>query len=495
MQKIFFDSRILDKAARDAFGLTEDIMMENAAMALEKEVAAEENVLIATGSGNNGGDGWALARRICASGKKLTVLEALEAKSEACLLQKERAVKCGVNVVNAKDAENFLNENGKDFGCVVDCVFGSGFHGEFADGIKRLMKKLNALKCKKIACDIPSGLDSYGNAAEDFFMADTTVTMGALKLALFSSTAKDACGKIVVAGLGIDRELFESGTEEIAMLLEESDLSLPHRKKQNVNKGTFGHTAIVAGEKTGAALIAANAALRFGSGLVTLVAKDVAKDAAKNAVKKNIPCELMAGNEFPANTSAVGLGMGLGRKDEDSAAYLDFLEKNEDIPCLLDADIFYSPRIKDFLKKRTACGKNASLVLTPHPKEFSVLLENCGLGKYSTGEVCANAFELAKKFCACFPGAVLLLKGAVVLIALTENGRVCVYANPHGSNALAKGGSGDVLSGLVASLLAQGWSAKESAVNASLAHALASRLAPCDYALTPLELIQHVCEL
>lgn len=487
MQKIFFDSRILDKAARENFGLTEDIMMENAAMALEKEVAAEENVLIATGSGNNGGDGWALARRICASGKKLTVLEALEAKSEACLLQKERALKCGVNVVNARDAENFLNENGNGFGCVVDCVFGSGFHGEFADEIKCLMKKLNALECKKIACDIPSGLDSYGNAAEDFFIADTTVTMGALKLALFSSTAKDACGKIVMADLGVSRSLFEKGAEAYAMLLEESDLSLPHRKKQNVNKGTFGHTAIVAGEKTGAALIAANAALRFGSGLVTIV--------GKNADKKNIPCELMVAEDFPANTSAVGLGMGLGRKDEDSATYLDFLEKNEDIPCLLDADIFYSPRIKSFLEKRTASCKKASVVLTPHPKEFSVLLENCGLGKYSTGEVCANAFELAKKFCACFPGAVLLLKGAVVLIALTENGRVCVYANPHGSNALAKGGSGDVLSGLVAALLAQGWSAKESAVNASLAHALASRLAPCDYALTPLELIQHVCEL
>lgn len=487
MQKIFFDSRILDKAARDAFGLTEDIMMENAAMALEKEVAAEENVLIATGSGNNGGDGWALARRICASGKKLTVLEALEAKSAACLLQKERAVKCGVNVVNARDAENFLNENGNGFGCVVDCVFGSGFHGEFADEIKCLMKKLNALECKKIACDIPSGLDSYGNAAEDFFAADTTVTIGALKLALFSSTAKDACGKIVMADLGVSRSLFEKGAEEIAMLLEESDLTLPHRKKQNVNKGSFGHTAIVAGEKTGAALIAANAALRFGSGLVTLV--------AKNADKKNIPCELMVAEDFPANTSAVGLGMGLGRNEEDSAAYLDFLEKNEDIPCLLDADIFYSPRIKSFLEKRTASGKKASVVLTPHPKEFSVLLENCGLGKYSTAEVCANAFELAKKFSACFPGAVLLLKGAVVLIALTENGRVCVYANPHGSNALSKGGSGDVLSGLVAALLAQGWSAKESAVNASLAHALASRLAPCDYALTPLELIQHVCEL
>ena len=148
MQKIFFDSRILDKAARDAFGLTEDIMMENAAMALEKEVNKDEAILIATGSGNNGGDGWALARRIFAVGKKLTVLEALEAKSAACLLQKERALKCGVNVVNAKDAENFLNENGNGFGCVVDCVFGSGFHGEFADGTKCLMKKLNALECK-----------------------------------------------------------------------------------------------------------------------------------------------------------------------------------------------------------------------------------------------------------------------------------------------------------------------------------------------------------
>ena len=330
MQKIFFDSRILDKAARDAFGLTEDIMMENAAMALEKELKKDEAILIATGSGNNGGDGWALARRICSAGKNLTVLEALEAKSPACLLQKERAVKCGVNVVKAKDAENFLDENGREFDCVVDCVFGSGFHGEFADEIKCLMKKLNALECKKLACDIPSGLDSYGNAADDFFAADLTVTMGALKLALFSSTAKDACGKILVADLGIDRELFEGGAEECAMLLEEKDLTLPHRKKQNVNKGTFGHTAIVAGEKTGAALIASNAALRFGSGLVTLVAKD--------ADKKNIPCEHLT--TFLQTQVLWVLEWGLEEKKKTVRLTLTFLKKMRIFPACLMRTFF-----------------------------------------------------------------------------------------------------------------------------------------------------------
>ena len=492
MQKIFFDSRILDKAARESFGLTEDIMMENAAAALEAQLEGFKSVLIVAGGGNNGGDGWALARRICGKAfEEVFVLEAVEAKSGACLVQKERALKCGVSSVAFDGIEEFIKKfleanKGKSF-CLVDCLFGSGFHGEFSDGIAAIMRKLNLLECKKIACDIPSGLDQYGRCAKDFFRADITVTMGALKLALFSSAAKDACGKIIVAPLGISDNLFESGTEEAALLLERCDLTLPHRKNQNVNKGSFGHAAIVSGEKKGASLIAANAALRFGSGLVTLVGKDFSSG--------EVPCELMYSKEFPANVTAIALGMGLGRKDEVSDAYLDFLEQRPDIPCILDADIFYSKRIGEFLLKRAGSVECAPLVLTPHPKEFSVLLENCGLGKYSTLDVVDNAFELVKKFSAKFPGATLLLKGAVVLIATFVDGKTFVYANPHGTCALSKGGSGDVLSGLVAALLAQGWSAKDSAVNASLAHAFASTLCNCDYALTPLSLIEYISKL
>jgi len=488
MQKIFFDSRILDEAARENFGLTEDIMMENAAMALERELEKNRSVLIATGSGNNGGDGWALARRISGGEfKKVTVLEACEAKSNACLLQKERALRCGVDAVKADDCRKFVEESGIFYDIVVDCVFGSGFHGEFSEGTARIMRELNALECKKIACDIPSGLDSYGKCAENCFLADLTVTMGSLKLALFSSAAKDACRKIVTAPLGIARELFENGGVACAMLLEKSDLALPHRFRQNVNKGSFGHTAVVAGEKMGAALIAANAALRFGSGLVSIVTPE--------ADSRDFPCEIMSAEVFPSNTTAVALGMGLGRRREDCLPYLDFLERNPNIPCLLDADIFYSERIKDFLDSRAALETEKTVILTPHPKEFSVLLENCGLGKYSTAEVTENAYELVRKFCLKYKGATLLLKGAVVLIGLVEKGETCVYVNPHGTSSLSKAGSGDVLSGLAAALLAQGWSARESALNASLAHAFASKLAPCDYALTPLELIKYTGRL
>lgn len=256
-------------------------------------------------------------------------------------------------------------------------------------------------------------------------------------------------------------------------LLRESDLRLPTRVVQNVNKGSFGHVSVVMGEKPGAGIIAATAAFAFGAGLVTLVCP---------GRPVCCPYQLMDSPAPPAATNALALGMGLG---VPSAGVLAWLDAHPDVACVFDADILKYKGIKELILRRK------KVVLTPHPKEFATLLGLCGMGDYEVGYVVENRFALVRAFCAKFPHAVLLLKGANSLIAQG----VKVSVNTLGSPCLAKGGSGDVLAGLVAALLAQGYAAYDAAVSGSLAHALASRRVKCSYGMTPFELIDHVKEL
>ena len=498
MHKIFMDTRKLDAQARNNFDLSEDLMMENAAAALEAKILphvfsedghyiSRPAVLILAGSGNNGADGFALARRLIDHRIAVTVCEIDPPKSPMCIIQKNRAIKNGVQTNDAYQLDEYIESKSFDLRVIADCIFGSGFHGELPYHAAAVIEQVNQVTdAYKIACDIPTGIDMNGNISGLAFKADETVTMGALKYALFNDAAKDYCGKITCSNLGVSRCNFEHSAEIIpeALLLEENDLELPYRnKKQNVNKGSFGHTAVIAGEKEGAAIIAAEAALRTGSGLSTVVS---------SRTDIHIPYELMHSSALPENTTAAALGMGLGRNNPDAQKYIDCLIENPEIACVLDADIFYHPEIKTLLQARPR-----GTILTPHPKEFSALLENCGLGKYSVKEIQQKRLELSKEFCKSFPETVLILKGANVIISqkFTARPNVDSYINTFGTAALAKAGSGDVLTGIAASFLAQGQSPLEAAVNASLAHAIAgSRITP-DYSLTPFKLIEEIEKL
>ena len=209
-----------------------------------------------------------------------------------------------------------------------------------------------------------------------------------------------------------------------------------------MNKGSFGHVAVAFGEKSGAALIAGSAALRFGAGLVTLVdLTDEKPDFSR------VPPELICATSVPKNVTAVAFGMGLGREDSQLEPYFKYLQENPEVACVIDADVCYSPLLPEFLQKR-----QKRVVLTPHPKEFAALLKNCGFGEFTTSECIEKKTELIEKFCRKYPKCVLLVKGANTMIGYYNNagyGRYDFYVNPFGGPALAKAGSGDVLSGLI----------------------------------------------
>lgn len=498
MQKMFVDTRDLDEACRNRFCLSEDLMMENAASALEKSLSGKEDIMIMCGGGNNGGDGYALARKMISRVVSVVVVACMPEKSDMCCLQKKRAEKCGITIVPLSDAQALIDEN--NFDAIVDCIFGIGFHGKVPKEIASLLKKVNSLDTYRLSCDIPSGLDKFGNISGECFHADETVTMGALKVALFSDYAKDVCGKIVCADLGFDREIYENSLQDRKAakyyLLDESDCKYPERKKKNVHKGNFGHAVFIGGEKIGAAVLASCAALKFGAGLVTLVDfKNQRTSGEKILLDENglpgesiIPYEIMCGKDFPEKTTAVAIGMGLGQKGS-IRKFEKFNVEHIGIPVVFDADIFYRDNIWEILMLRSKAM--APTVLTPHPKEFAALLSNCFFGTFPVEKVVKNRIELAKKFTDAYPGVVLLLKGSNVLIA--KSGLYSeLYFNPCGTPSLAKAGSGDVLTGLVTALLAQGYSPVDAAISASLAHALSSQKISPDFSLTPFELIKKI---
>ena len=496
MEKIFDSVRELDKRAEDAFNLKNGVLMEHAACGMVERIrnllssrllypqniqgrSRQNNALdlpsshiklpqaelplvqIVCGSGDNGGDGYALAR-ILADFCLVRVVLVKEPKSPLCKLQQDRLSLLGIPITD------MLQEH---CDVLVDAVFGTGIRGSLDSKMSALIERMNAVQGYKIACDIPSGLNEFGIPSPVAFRADETCTMGALKTALYADAAKDYTGAIYVCNLGLPRRCYEGETG--TFLLSVEDMKLPHRSVQNTHKMSYGHGLFFCGEKTGACMLAASAALHFGIGLVTVFGEPV--PAA--------PFDFMYTLQLPENFSAAMVGSGLGRNSDIQARALGFLSQElvRERPLILDGDILHNTKLPTLLSLFKAP------ILTPHPKEFQSLLANSGLAQVSVAEIQEHRFEYLRLFCGAFPQAVIVLKGAYPLIGCGNQ----VFVNPLGTNALAKAGAGDVLSGMITALAAQGYPFLEAAYTASLAHAEAAKLLyTSDYGLTASALAQ-----
>ncbi len=458
MKKVYEEVVTLDKRCYEEFFLSEDILMEHAAECLAQTVRNHANpkskLFFLCGPGNNGGDGIACARILH---KEYDVIIYLPygVKSKMARLQKKRYELVGGIVVEDVD----------DADIYIDALFGSGLTKKLDKKACEIISCINKKDASKISCDIPSGL-GVNFISDEVFEADVSVSMGALKSPLFEDFAKDFVGKIEVANLGVSREVYETSSD--LYLLEKGDMSLPFRKKSNTNKSIFGHTCIVQGSKEGAAVLAATAALNFGSGLVTVI----------NDKKTNIPSYLMSSDKIAKNCTSVVVGMGLGESDFD----LDLL-LNDSFSLVVDADLFYNSYLTTLLKEKE------NIILTPHPKEFASLLKICKIAEVSVGEIQSERFKFVKLFAKKFPKATLVLKGANSLITYENK----IYISTFGTSILSKGGSGDVLGGMIGALLAQGYKTKDAAITAVLAHALAANSVTCnDYALNPVDICEAI---
>lgn len=470
-----------------AFGLGVPslLVMENAArgalQALKDILGGVDGktILFLIGTGNNGGDGLAMARLCLLSGGKPRIVmpaapKTLDAQAN---LAYAKALEIPVVDFNAGQAQ--------EVDAVVDALFGTGFHGELPQEAALIINTVNEWGVPRIAVDVPSGLDNAsGQVRQGCFSATHTIVLGHLKTAHCLANDKTKMGKIQVVPIGLPQQAYESLRQErLITALEETDLKvyLPQRAP-DAHKGDNGRILMYMGSlgMAGAAGMAAQAALaclRAGAGLVTIACEreiiPILQSIVPNAMC--IPIEDAVKNRPRYDVFAVGCGLGQSDDTWDNILKL----WSPDLPSVWDADA-----LNLLAKNPMRLGGRA--VMTPHPGEAARLL------KTSASQVTNNPLSAAAQMQKTF-GGVVLLKGDVSIIQ-SENETAF---NLVGSPALAKGGSGDALAGMIAALIAQQPEKGlfHAARAASLWHGMAGRSAALQLGLlSPLtkDVIDHM---
>lgn len=417
-------------------------LMDNAAKALfdECKKTGGKKAVVLCGRGNNGGDGICLSSMLCKSGVDTTVVflgdKPLSKDAEYYFSRLEKGVETlTFTPENEEKIKNIIASS--DF--AVDCIFGTGFKGELSDDFARLLSYINIYT---IACDVPSGVHADTNTASaGTHKADVTVTFGEKKPCHFLFPAKDFCGKITVAEIGITEETILEAGYTARVITPSAVKDFVPERKENTNKGSFGTLCVACGSEKmpGAALLAMKGAAASGVGL-TVVDTD---EKIKNLICLAFPETLFSPSSKKETAVLVGCGLTKNR-----AAVEKQLEKN--LPTLLDADAL-NVLADDIslLEKHTA-----PKILTPHPLEMARLIGKTV--EYVENNRFSVALDFAEKY-----SAVLLLKGRHTVIACPD-GRL--WISDGGNSGLAKGGSGDVLAGFIAGLLASGFSAEGAAL-------------------------------
>jgi hydroxyethylthiazole kinase-like uncharacterized protein yjeF len=460
MQKVFEEVETLDKICYDEYNLTEDILMENASLGISnliKKLKIENNsihkVLIVSGSGNNGADGITLSR-ILHQEFEVELFLPIGIKSNMAKIQLQRAKLIGIKVVDTICS---------DYDIVVEAIFGTGLKRELSQNIKDIIYTINNLNSIKIACDIPTGN----------FCANYTVTMGAYKESLFEDKIKSNIGQVSVASLGISDDIYQSGMQNSSFLLDYSDMKLPYRKNfVNSHKGTFGHVCVVSGQKSGASILSAKSSISCGSGLTSILCK----------IELNIfDPQIMISKNILSTVNTICIGMGLGNT-YNTDEITNIFKNNYNF--VIDADMFHKKQIKDIIQ-----NSKSKMIITPHPKEFISLLKILEIDEVTVEQLQNNRFYYLKKFSSLYPNIGIILKGANMLMAYQNK----IYINTFGTSKLSKGGSGDILAGIVASLLAQDYNIDEAMITSTLILTKAcENINKNDFSITAMDIIESI---
>jgi hydroxyethylthiazole kinase-like uncharacterized protein yjeF len=435
-------------------------------------------VAVLAGPGNNGGDGYVLARHLSARGHDVRVyLLAAEGKIRGdARVNLEAWCNSGGALVDAAapGALAARQEELADCDLLVDALFGTGLNAEVRSPFREAIELVNGLGIPTLALDLPSGLDGdLGRILGTAIRATATVTFGFPKRAHYLYPGAAHVGRLTVVDLGIPADVVRENEPLCALLTEEEMRPLLPARPLNAHKGTFGHLLLLAGGpgKTGAALLAARAAQRSGVGLTTIAAPREGQRALDAKVLETMTESV--GEELDeaaadrvlalcAGKSALVVGPGLGR-GEGAKRMIRRILAALPVPAVLDADALHA-LAGDLAPLRAA---PAPLVLTPHPGEMGALL---GI---TAAEVQADRLGVAERFVR-EHGVTLVLKGAYSVVA-EPSGRTWVC--PTGNPGMASGGMGDVLSGIIGALLAQGLAASEAARLGTYVHGAAGDLA------------------
>ncbi|NCC08949.1 MAG: NAD(P)H-hydrate dehydratase [Bacteroidia bacterium] len=450
-------------------------LMERAAQALTTAITerwdTSRPVTVFAGPGNNGGDALAVARMMAEKGYKLAVylFNPKGELSEDCQINKEL-----IEMVEEVDfheiSTQFTPPKLTADHLIIDGLFGSGLNKPLSGGFAAVVKYINVSPGTVIAIDMPSGLmgeENTFNVKNHIVRANITFSLQLPKLAFLFAENREFVGEWDI----LDIQLSEDGIEELDTnyeILEPDDIRfLVKTRNRFAHKGDFGHALLIAGSKgmAGSSILGAQACLRSGVGLLTVHAPEMNRTILQATVPEAMVYTTMSHAHFAVpidteNYQAVGIGPGLGQHEETEDALLEQLTICQ-CPMVLDADALNI--LANHRHALTHLPKES--ILTPHPKELERLVGKCE----DSYERLTKACELAQS-----GNMYIVLKGAYSTI-ITPEGKC--YFNSTGNPGMATAGSGDVLTGVILSLLAQGYQAKEAAIIGTYVHGLAGDMA------------------
>ncbi len=480
--------RSVDRAATEIGFVPSIVLMENAAIACVNELKKDfdltgKSVAVFCGKGNNGGDGLAIARHLYNMGVDTGVF-LVNGNSYTGDAKINFDIVSGMDIPldTVADTEG-LEHIIRSYDIVVDAIFGTGISGNVRGTAYDVIKIINENAKYILSVDVPSGINSdSGEICGICINADKTVTFAGYKIGMLMYPASECTGEIKVDMISMPKSAIDSQDIRVNVTDDEFIRSKIKPRKSNSHKGDYGKLLIIAGSKgmSGAAYMSAQAALKSGAGLITLASCESVNAVLEAKTTEVMTCALPDNDghisadaavkilELMENADAVLIGPGLGRS-ADTEEIVRCVLHNSSVPVIVDADAINAvARDKEILSE-CAC----ELIFTPHTMEMSRLT---GLDVSYIEE---NRIELSREFCE-EVGAVLLLKGPHTVVTAPS---LMQYINITGNPGMASGGSGDVLAGIIAALLARGIDCEAAAAAAAYIHGTAGDIAMAKYGM------------
>ena len=480
--------RSIDEFAVKELGMPGLILMENAAFQIFR-ISLEETghlksrgkIGFVCGKGNNGGDGFAVARHFANYGYSLSVIFIgnEEDFSEDCKINfnaLQNISKDNANIVLRKYSSIKDLRYLADCDVIFDALLGSGAKGELREPFLTIVENVNKIDAFKVAVDIPTGIDADNGYANKAFNADLTVTLGELKKGLFIGDGYKYSGKVVKGNIGIPYSYFDKfETEEYLIEPEDALNSLPAKRK-NIHKYSAGKVLTIAGsaDLPGAAVLAANSTLKIGAGASILCFPKSIKSLLGNKIPEVVVKSYedngkgyLSGNNLEELSrkiewaDVIALGPGLGREPETQNFVRKLLHNFKNKNFVIDADAVFALGEENY-RSIDLAGK----VITPHHGEFSRLI---GI---TLDELKKNIFAYGKSFVK-NTGAYLVLKGAPTVI-FTPGGDALI--NSVGNSGMAKFGTGDVLTGVISGIMSQQAETENAVIAGVYLHSLSADL-------------------
>lgn len=484
------EMQAIDAYTMDKIGIPSAVLMERAALSVVEEIerlnVSHGRVLIVVEGGNNGGDGLAVGRILLEQGYKVDIyyIGGFEKVSQG--FQQQWSILHHMGVRFRKTIPN------KEYAVIVDGIFGVGLSREVQGVQKKAIEAMNHMDAIKVAIDIPSGIDATtGEVLGTAFYADYTVTFGLKKLGMFFLDGIDACGTVICKPIGFPAQAV-AHVKPMIYAYDNSDLDKLPKRVNNSNKGTYGRVAVIAGSKnmSGAAFLCSKAAYSTGAGLVKIYTHESNRTILQSQLPEAV---MMTYDDYEgalaciedalqwATVIVVGPGLGV---DTVSERMLYELLMNAEVPMVVDADAL------NILSNNIELLRTSSvqIIMTPHMKEMSRLIQR------PVEEIAKNRFAIAREFAKKMQ-VTLVLKDAK---SIATNGGQQTYMNLAGNNGMSTGGSGDVLAGIIAGMLAGGLTLADAARMGTYVHCRAGDLAAerkGNYAMLASDIISYIGEV